>query len=97
MKRRNFIAVAFMAAVLLPGSQALGHYSHGRARRAERKARREAKKTALEAKKSRLERKRAMGKKNAQKHTARLTKVNQKLTKNAGALNHLNAKIARRD
>ena len=98
MKRRNFIAVAFVVAVLLPGSQALGHPSHkSRAYRASRKNRLEARKAALEAKKSRLERKRARGKKSAQKYTDMLSNVNQRLAKKSGALSRLNTIIADRD
>ena len=104
MKRRNFIAVAFVVAVLLPGSQALGHPGHRTSvsvSNAQRKARfeakkltKETKKNALEAKKSRLERKRARGKKSAQKHTDKLAKINRKLTKKSGALYYINSKIS---
>ena len=103
MKRRNFIAVAFVVAVLLPGSQALGHPGHNsggsvsnaqrRAKYQAKKVNKEARKNALEVKKSRLERKRARGKKSAQKHTDKLAKINKKLTRNAGALNYINAKM----
>ena len=107
MKRRNFIAVAFVVAVLLPGSQALGHPGHisgGSRSNAQRKAKyqakkvtKETKKNALEAKKSRLERKGARGKKSAQKHTDKLAKINQRLTKKSGALNYVNAKMSKVD